>query len=92
MPIYDYKCTSCQHELEVIQKVSDEPLVNCPECCKPALQKKVSAPSFRLSGSGWYETDFKDSNKKNLVNKEKPSKSSSKKEPKPACKTGCGCH
>jgi len=67
MPIYEYQCTNCQHTEEVIQKVSDEPLSVCPACQQPTLQKKVSAGGFRLSGGGWYETDFKSGNKKNLT-------------------------
>ena len=63
MPIYEYQCESCGHELEKIQKFSDAPLTDCPECEKPALKKLVSASSFRLKGSGWYETDFKNKNK-----------------------------
>lgn len=59
MPIYEYLCSECGHQLEVIQKISDEPLSVCPECEKSALRKQISAPAFRLSGSGWYETDFK---------------------------------
>ncbi len=67
MPIYEYQCENCGHEKEALQKISDDPLVDCPACNKPALQKKVSAPGFRLSGSGWYETDFKTGKKKNLA-------------------------
>ncbi|MEZ5503887.1 MAG: zinc ribbon domain-containing protein [Halioglobus sp.] len=67
MPIYEYQCQACNKQLEVLQKVSDAPLLDCPECGKPALKKKVSAAAFRLKGSGWYETDFKTGNKKNLV-------------------------
>lgn len=68
MPIYEYQCQSCQHEFEALQKISDAPLTDCPECRKPALRKKISAAGFRLSGSGWYETDFKKSgSKKNLA-------------------------
>ena len=67
MPIYEYQCEACQHELEALQKMSDAPLTDCPHCGKPALVKKVSAAGFRLSGSGWYETDFKSGNKKNLA-------------------------
>lgn len=67
MPIYDYQCDECSHTLEVIQKLSDPVLTDCPACGKPALRKMVSAPSFRLSGSGWYETDFKTGKKKNLA-------------------------
>jgi putative FmdB family regulatory protein len=66
MPIYDYRCAACDHELEAIQKMSDDKLVDCPACEKPELKKQLSAAGFRLSGSGWYETDFKTGNKKNL--------------------------
>jgi putative FmdB family regulatory protein len=69
MPIYEYRCAECGHELDVLQKISDSPLRKCPECGKSKLKRLMSAPSFRLKGSGWYETDFKrDSEKKrNLV-------------------------
>jgi putative FmdB family regulatory protein len=67
MPIYEYQCQACQEELEVLRKISDEPLVDCPACGKPALKKKVSAAAFRLKGGGWYETDFKTGDKKNLA-------------------------
>ena len=67
MPIYEYQCQSCQHELEALQKVSDAPLEVCPECHERALRKKVSAAAFRLKGGGWYETDFKTGDKKNLA-------------------------
>lgn len=67
MPIYEYHCKACDHDLETIQKLSDEPLKVCPECGQPELVKKISAAAFRLSGSGWYETDFKSGNKKNLA-------------------------
>ncbi len=66
MPIYEYQCTACAHRIEKIQKISDSPLVDCPNCMKPALKKMVSAAAFRLKGSGWYETDFKTGNKKNV--------------------------
>lgn len=67
MPIYEYLCQSCNHELEAIQKLSEAPLVDCPACAQPTLKKKISAAGFRLSGSGWYETDFKSGKKKNLA-------------------------
>ena len=67
MPIYEYQCQNCGEVLEALQKLSDAPLVDCPACGKPALKKKVSAVAFRLKGSGWYETDFKTGDKKNLV-------------------------
>jgi len=67
MPIYEYQCQACGKELEVIQKVSDAHLQDCPGCGKPSLTKKVSAAAFRLKGGGWYETDFKTGNKKNIA-------------------------
>lgn len=69
MPIYEYACQNCRHELEALQKISDPPLQECPECGRPELQKKISAAGFRLKGGGWYETDFKSGSdkKKNLV-------------------------
>lgn len=69
MPIYAYQCKSCGHELEAIQKISDQPLSDCPECHQPDLVKQVTAASFRLKGGGWYETDFKSGSdkKKNLA-------------------------
>ena len=67
MPIYEYQCTDCDHQLEVLQKISDARLLTCPDCGKDALRKKVSAAAFRLKGSGWYETDFKTGNKKNIA-------------------------
>lgn len=59
MPIYEYQCQACGHSFDAIQKFSDAPLSQCPECQKEALSKLISAPSFQLKGSGWYETDFK---------------------------------
>lgn len=64
MPIYEYRCKGCGHELEVIQKITEEPLKFCPECGQPQLNKLVSAAGFRLKGGGWYETDFKSGDKK----------------------------
>jgi len=81
MPIYEYRCAECGHELEKLQKISDAPLVDCPACGKPALQKLVSAAGFRLKGSGWYETDFKKDKKKNIA------KGDSAKSDKPAAKS-----
>jgi putative FmdB family regulatory protein len=59
MPIYEYRCTACEHKLEAIQKFSDAPLVTCPVCAKNTLTKLVSAAGFQLKGSGWYQTDFR---------------------------------
>jgi putative FmdB family regulatory protein len=64
MPIYEYRCQSCSHEFEVMQKIADPLLVDCPSCQRPELRKKLSASAFRLSGGGWYETDFKTGDKK----------------------------
>jgi putative FmdB family regulatory protein len=68
MPIYEYVCQSCGHEAEIMHKISDPPATDCPECSQPALSKLISAAGFRLSGGGWYETDFKSANKRNLAN------------------------
>lgn len=75
MPIYEYVCKGCGHHLEALQKMADAPLTDCPECQKPELQRKISAAGFRLSGSGWYETDFKSGSKKNLAGGEASGKS-----------------
>ena len=63
MPIYEYACTECGHEMESLQKMSDAPLLTCPECGKGALKKQISKVAFRLKGTGWYETDFKNNKK-----------------------------
>jgi putative FmdB family regulatory protein len=78
MPIYEYRCDGCSHEFETIQKISEEPLQKCPECEQNELVKKVSAAGFRLKGGGWYETDFKSGNKRNVSgDKSEPGTSSS---------------
>jgi len=59
MPIYAYKCESCGHAKDVLQKISDAPLTDCPACGAPKFSKQLSAPGFQLKGSGWYATDFK---------------------------------
>ena len=63
MPIYLYRCADCGHSLEALQKMSDAKLTECPECHASALQKQITAASFKLKGTGWYETDFKNSGK-----------------------------
>jgi putative FmdB family regulatory protein len=73
MPIYEYVCKACGHEHEALQKLSAEPLKDCPICEKTELVKKISAAGFRLKGTGWYETDFKSGTKKNVVSDSKPS-------------------
>lgn len=72
MPIYEYACKSCGHQMEAMQKMSDPALVDCPACGKPELQKLISASGFRLKGGGWYETDFKGGSKKNVAESAAP--------------------
>ncbi len=88
MPIYEYQCQSCAHQMEALQKISDDPLQECPDCGEAELKKKVSAAAFRLKGGGWYETDFKTGDKKNIAGDKSPaggsSGSSAGKESKPS--------
>jgi putative FmdB family regulatory protein len=89
MPIYEYQCQKCGHTLEALQKFSDKPLRECPECGKHQLKRLVSAPLFRLAGSGWYETDFKSDKerKRNILEKgDKEPAAAEAKEPAPAKK------
>jgi putative FmdB family regulatory protein len=62
MPIYAYKCASCGHQQDVLQKISDEPLTTCPACGAVSFNKQVTAAGFQLKGSGWYQTDFRNNN------------------------------
>ena len=87
MPIYDYQCTSCGFKKEVMRKISEPNLTDCPECGKATFAKQLSAPSFQLNGSGWYATDFKGGGAKPAEKKsEEPAAAPA------ACGTGCGCH
>lgn len=88
MPIYEYVCEACDHNHDALQKISDAPLTDCPQCGESALSKKISAPGFRLSGSGWYETDFKSGGKRNIAEKDKPKSSEPAKH---SCSSGCAC-
>jgi putative FmdB family regulatory protein len=83
MPFYEYQCSACGEQTEVMQKISDKPLRKCPECGKNTLVKLISAPVFRLKGSGWYETDFKSENdkKRNLAGDESTGESKSSDQP-----------
>ncbi|AFL72550.1 FmdB family zinc ribbon protein [Thiocystis violascens] len=91
MPIYEYRCESCGHELEKIQKVSDPALADCPACGQPTLKKQISAAGFRLKGSGWYETDFKKDKQKNLHDSgEKGEKTTAKSADKTVSSTTAG--
>lgn len=78
MPIYEYRCENCEHRLEMLQKISDDPAKTCPECNKDSLRKLVSAAAFKLKGTGWYETDFKDK-KTGKETKNKPGTTSDNK-------------
>lgn len=90
MPIYEYRCSNCGHELETLQKISDDPLKECPACGQESLQKLVSAASFRLKGGGWYETDFKKDNKKHLADSGDSQAGKGSGNDKPAAKETAG--
>jgi putative FmdB family regulatory protein len=87
MPIYEYQCTECGYQTEVLQKISDEPLKDCPQCGKPAMKKMVTAAAFRLKGGGWYETDFKSGSKKNVHESGEAAKPDSKASGKATAET-----
>lgn len=76
MPIYEYHCQACNHQLEALQKMSDAELRDCPQCGAAQLQKLISASAFRLKGGGWYETDFKGANQSNAAKSETDSAAS----------------
>ena len=86
MPFYEYECSNCKFYVEVLQKISEEPLRKCPSCKKQALVKLVSAPVFRLKGAGWYETDFKSDgeDKRNLADRDEQPAEKPAEEAKPA--------
>jgi putative FmdB family regulatory protein len=79
MPIYEYRCSECGFQKEYLQKVSDAPLKDCPECGKPAFNKLLSAAGIKLKGSGWYVTDFRNNGKSSTDSKTSDSKSSESK-------------
>jgi len=105
MPIYAYKCGSCGHAKDVLQKISDAPLTECPACGKPNFSKQLTAAGFQLKGSGWYATDFKGSNAPasetgtetpasadtTVGTSDNPS-SAVTSAPSGGCATGCACH
>jgi putative FmdB family regulatory protein len=84
MPFYEYECAHCGYKDEVLQKITDKPLTKCPSCGRKGLKKLISAPVFRLKGSGWYETDFKSDkeNKRNLAGPDKDDSTDKKPEAK----------
>ncbi len=93
MPIYEYYCQACGHEHEALQKINDAVLTDCPVCSKPELIRKVSAAGFRLKGSGWYETDFKGGNKRNVAGDSKTTTKPKDKAASGCCGGGrCGSH
>lgn len=95
MPIYDYQCSSCGHKAEVMRKISAPNVEACPECAAETFSKQLSAPSFQLSGSGWYATDFKNGGSKAPTTSAKTESSTEKKSdaaPAAACNPGCACH
>lgn len=96
MPIYEYKCGECSHQLEAIQKVNDAPLSDCPACGRPALKRLLSAAGFQLKGTGWYATDFKSNGQKPNEQKKEEKSSSDGSEGTStkahSCGAGaCGC-
>ena len=93
MPIYDYQCSSCGHKAEVMRKISAASVEACPQCGAEAFSKQLSAPSFQLSGSGWYATDFKNSGSKSAAKTDAATETKAEPAAAPAaCNTGCACH
>jgi putative FmdB family regulatory protein len=104
MPIYEYRCSSCGHELEALQKLSEAPLTSCPSCAQQTLVKLVSAAGFQLKGSGWYATDFRsnggkpskpaDADKSPGGEAKGDAKGDAKSDAPAAasCGSGCACH
>jgi len=88
MPIYEYRCTECGHQTEVLQKISEPPLTVCTACGKPSFTKLLSAAGFQLKGSGWYATDFKGASRKpeSKPDAKADSKPDSKSDAKPEAK------
>jgi len=88
MPIYDFQCTACGYQQELMRKVSAPSVEACPKCAQETFSKQVSAPNFQLSGSGWYATDFKNGQSAASA---KPAESAST-ESAAKCNPGCACH
>jgi putative FmdB family regulatory protein len=83
MPIYAFECTGCGHHFERLQRLSDADPSQCPECESTKVRRQLTAPSFRLAGGGWYETDFKKDGKRNLAEKGDAPKSEAPKSEAP---------
>jgi len=94
MPIYAYRCTSCGFEKEHLQKMSDAPLTDCPECGKATYAKQLTAAGFQLKGSGWYATDFKGGSSSTAAPAKADSSSDSTggSSGDASCGGGCACH
>jgi putative FmdB family regulatory protein len=92
MPIYDFKCTACGHHDEMMRKISDSNTMDCPSCHQETFSKMLSAPSFHLSGTGWYATDFKNNNKAKSEAKPQTEKPAVESETVASCDPGCACH
>ncbi len=89
MPIYDFQCASCGFKNELIRKSSEAGTILCPKCQQETFSKMLSAPSFQLSGTGWYATDFKD---KKIVKSDDSATTSTAETPAASCAPGCACH
>lgn len=95
MPIYDFQCSSCGFKKELMRKISAPAVIACPECGQETFSKQVSAPSFQLTGSGWYATDFKGGSKAPAstgADSDKTASESSSNSTGAACNPGCACH
>ena len=92
MPIYAYKCSSCGHAQDVLQKISDAPLTVCTACGAPTFVKQLTAAGFQLKGSGWYVTDFKNGStgKKDSGDTEKKDGATTDGTPSPQPAAACG--
>ena len=89
MPIYDFHCINCNFKDELMRKSSEAGTILCPKCNQESFSKMLSAPSFQLSGSGWYATDFKD---KKVTKTDDSAKASATDAPAAKCAPGCACH
>ena len=86
MPIYAYRCSACGHAEDVMQKMSAEPLTECPQCREATFSKQLTAPGFQLKGSGWYASDFKGGSSAPSTPKEEAAPAST------PCGGSCACH
>ncbi|MFD1122930.1 FmdB family zinc ribbon protein [Methylophilus flavus] len=92
MPIYDFQCSECGYQQELMRKVSAPNVDECPQCKQQTFSKKVSAPNFQLTGSGWYATDFKNGSASGSSKAAEPSSASTETASPAKCATGCACH